>query len=63
MAHVTLTSAYAEAGRLEEARAEAAEVMRISPTFSIENHVRVSPYKKQEHLDRLVESLRKAGLK
>ena len=63
MAHVTLAAAYAEAGRLEEARAEAAVVMRISPTFSIENQARVSPYKKQEHLDRLVESLRKAGLK
>jgi len=63
MAHVTLASAYAEAGRLEEARAEAAEVMRILPTFTIENQARVSPYKKQEHLDRLVESLRKAGLR
>jgi adenylate cyclase len=63
MAHVTLASAYAEAGRLEEARAEAAEVMRILPTFTIENQAKVSPYKKQEHLDRLVESLRKAGLK
>ena len=62
-AHVTLASAYAEAGRLEEARVEAAEVMRILPTFSIESHARVSPFKKQEHLDRLVESLRKAGLK
>ena len=63
MAHVTLAGAYAEAGRLEEARAEAAEVMRISPTFSIENQARVTPYKNQDHSNRLVEALRKAGLK
>ena len=63
MAHVTLAGAYAEAGRLEEARAEAAEVLRISPTFSIENQARVTPYKNQDHSNRLVEALRKAGLK
>jgi len=63
LAHVTLASAYAEADRLEEARAEAAEVIRILPTFSIESQARVSPYKKQEHINRLVDSLRKAGLK
>jgi len=62
-AHVTLASAYAEAGRLEEARAEAAEVLRIQPTFTVESQARVSAYKNQAHLDRLIESLRKAGLK
>ena len=63
LAHLGLAAAYAEAGRLEEARAEAAEVMRIQPTFSIESYAKVLPNKNQAYLDRLIEALRKAGLK
>jgi len=63
MAHIILAAAYAEAGRLEEARLEAAEVMRIQPTFSIENYAKGRSYKNQAHLDRMIEALRKAGLK
>jgi len=62
-AHVTLASAYAEAGQLEEARLEAAEVMRIQPTFLLENYARGQYYKNQAHSDRVLEALRKAGLK
>jgi adenylate cyclase len=63
LAHLTLAAAYAEASRLEEARVEAAEVMRIQPTFSLENYAKGLSYKNQAHSDRLIESLRKAGLK
>jgi adenylate cyclase len=63
IAHVGLVAAYAEAGRLEEASVEAAEVMRIQSTFSIESHVKVLPNKNQAHSDRMIEALRKAGLK
>jgi TolB-like protein/Tfp pilus assembly protein PilF len=63
LAHVGLAAAYVEAGRLEEARAEAAEVMRIQPTFSIESYAKVLPNKNQAYSDRMTEALRKAGLK
>jgi TolB-like protein/class 3 adenylate cyclase/Tfp pilus assembly protein PilF len=63
LAHVTLAAAYAEAGRLEEARVEAAEVIRIQPTFSLENYAKGMSYKNQAHSDRFIEALRKAGLK
>jgi tetratricopeptide (TPR) repeat protein len=62
-AHVTLAAVYAEAGRLEEARVEAAEVMRIQPTYSLENQAKVRVFKNQAHFDRFIEALRKAGLK
>jgi adenylate cyclase len=62
-AHVTLAAAYAEAGRLEEARVEATEVMRIQPTYSLENQAKVRVFKNQAHFDRFIEALRKAGLK
>ena len=50
------------AGREEEARSEAAEVMRIDPQFSLERWAKMFPFR-QELVDQLVEAWRKAGLK
>jgi tetratricopeptide (TPR) repeat protein len=61
--HANLTSAYSWAGRHEEARAQAMEVLRINPSFSIEQRAKVLPYKNQTDLERYLEGLRKAGLK
>jgi len=48
-------------GRENEARAEAAEVLRINPRFSVDSYAKVHAYKDSN--DRVVASLRKAGLK
>jgi adenylate cyclase len=53
---------YVLAGRQEEARAEAAEVMRIDPQFSVERYAKMVPYN-QALVDQQVKALRKAGLK
>jgi len=53
---------YTLAGREEEARAEAAEVMRIDPQFSLERWAKTYPFR-QALVDQLVEAWRKAGLK
>jgi adenylate cyclase len=63
MAHVALVSTYALMGREKEAHAEAAEVMRIDPKFSLESYARRLPYKDQKNIDDVVSALRKAGLK
>jgi tetratricopeptide (TPR) repeat protein len=63
IAHANLTSAYSWAGRHEEARAQATEVLRINPSFSIEQRAKMLPYKNQTDLERYLEGLRKAGLK
>ncbi len=56
MARIMMTVVYSLSGRDEEARAEAAEVLRINPKFSLEKFAkRASP--------KLVNALRKAGLK
>jgi adenylate cyclase len=60
--HVNLTATYAFAGREEEGRFEAAEVMRIDPQFSMERWAKMIPFR-QELADQLVEACRKAGLK
>ena len=55
-AHIMMTVVYSYSGRDEDARAEATEVLRINPNFSLERFAkRAGP--------KLVEALRKAGLK
>jgi tetratricopeptide (TPR) repeat protein len=58
-----LTSSYAHLGEMEEACHHAAEVMKVHPNFSIDHWREVPPYKDQEPLERLIEGMRKAGLR
>jgi adenylate cyclase len=63
---VNLAVCYVELGREEEARAEAAEVLRLDPNFSVENAWRREnqPFKNPAPiLERLYAAARKAGLK
>jgi adenylate cyclase len=60
---VTLTTAYCSLGREEEARAEAAEVLRIHPKFTVEYAAKTWPYKNETDRDLVLNALRKAGLK
>jgi adenylate cyclase len=59
LAHLMLTAIYSFSGRDDEARLEAAEVLRISPKFSVEKFK-----KKAKTVDkkRFIDALRKAGL-
>ena len=61
--HAGCAVALAMAGRVEEARAEAEEVMRIDPKFSLEGFTNRFPWKDQARIDRFIEAGRKAGLK
>lgn len=60
-AHLSLALTYSLSGRDEEARAEADEVLRIDPQFSLERVARTWEF--AAHPDRAIELLRKAGLK
>jgi len=50
-------------GKEKEARAEVAEVLRINPKFSVEYLAKILPYKDRSESDKIVNALRKAGLK
>jgi len=50
-------------GRVEEARAYAAEVLKMSPDFSLEGFSKIHAYKDPAHLERILVNLEKAGLK
>jgi adenylate cyclase len=63
MAHLGLAATYSLLGRDEEARAEAKEVLRLNPKFSLESYAKTLGNRNQARIDRLVEALRKAGLK
>jgi adenylate cyclase len=62
-AHLTLAAVYSELGKEAEARAEAAEVLRLNPKFSLEVHRQRAPIKDPAMLERHLAALRKAGLK
>jgi adenylate cyclase len=62
IAHLGLADIYSRLGRQEEARAEAVEVLRISPIFSLEGWRQFSPQKDSAALERQIAALRKAGL-
>jgi hypothetical protein len=61
--HVNLVYAYSELGREQDARAEAAEVRRISPGFSLEEMQRMPGNWQGPEGQRYLADLRKAGLK
>ena len=61
-AHVRLTCAYAELDRLEEARQEAAQILRLNPGFSIDFWDQFTPYRTPNQRERFRSMLRKAGL-
>jgi len=60
--HAFLAATYAQLGRVEDARAEAAEVLRVNPKYTIGTQMRVSILKHAEDSDQLIDGLRKAGL-
>jgi adenylate cyclase len=63
LAHVALTGTYGLMGREREARAEATEVLRINPKFSVDYYIKIAAFKDQARKDEFIDALRKAGLK
>jgi adenylate cyclase len=61
--HQGLTATYSLMGRMEEARAQAAEVLRVDPNFSLEREVKMMRFKNPADRTATIEALRKAGLK
>jgi len=60
--YIHMAISYMRLGREEEGRAAAAEILRINPKFSLERYAKTLPFTKPV-ADRVVEDLRKAGLK
>lgn len=63
LAHISLAATYNMMGREKEASAEAAEVIRTNRKFSLDLWAKRQLYKDQSEIDKLVDALRKAGLK
>ncbi len=61
--HVWLAIAYSELGRDQEARGEAAELLRITPKFSLKAEKERMALRDQALEERYLNDLRKAGLK
>jgi len=61
-AHIMMTVVYGFSGRHEEAQAEASEVLRIQPRFSLEEFQKKLTYRKENDRERFLDALRMAGL-
>jgi tetratricopeptide (TPR) repeat protein len=61
--HLMLAVVYSELGQAAEARAEATEVLRLNPHFSLAVHKQRMPIKDPAALERHLADLRRAGLK
>ena len=62
--HIDLTASYSLAGRMEKARTQAAEVLRINPKITLEDIAKNGYYSFQKvDKERFINALRKAGLK
>jgi len=62
MAHMLLAAAYSLAGRQEDARISAEEVLRSNPKFSVAFWAKSLPFKNQADREFVVGAMRKAGL-
>jgi tetratricopeptide (TPR) repeat protein len=57
-----LAASYAHLGRLDEAGAQAQEILRLHPGFTISAWAKRPPYKNRDALSHFVDGLRRAGL-
>jgi len=60
--HIVLAFTYVEAGREEDAQAAVAEALKQNPKASIKGYAATIPYKDPAEIERIRDSLRKAGL-
>jgi adenylate cyclase len=60
--HLSLAAAYAQMGRMDNARRHAQEALSIDPAFSLQAYAKRSPFKNKSDLDHSLDGLRKAGL-
>jgi adenylate cyclase len=61
-ARLMMTVVYSLSGRDEQARAEAVEVLRIQPKFTVKGFEKRLTYKRKEDNEKFLNALRKAGL-
>ena len=62
LAHMMMAVVYSLSGRDEEARVEAAEILRIQPKFSLKKFEKKLTYKREADRERFLSALRNAGL-
>jgi len=61
--YIGLAEVYSETGQVKEAHTQALEILRINPSFLLENWSKREPFRDAKHLEKRLTALRKAGLK
>jgi tetratricopeptide (TPR) repeat protein len=63
ISRVLLAASYGHIGRKVDAKTAWAEALRINPNYSLEHRGKVLPYKDPADFEKIVNGLRKAGLR
>jgi adenylate cyclase len=63
LAHLVLAEAYIGLGQEDKARAHAEEALKINPNYSFADLRKRNLFRDPSHLERVIDALRKAGLK
>jgi tetratricopeptide (TPR) repeat protein len=63
LAHLVLAEAYIGLGQEDKARAHAEEALKINPNYSLADLRKRNLFRDPAHLERVIDALRKAGLK
>ena len=60
--HIWLAAAYAQSGRIEDARWEVEQILLLDPGFDYKRLHEIFPFKDPKDRERFLDALRKAGL-
>ncbi len=63
ISRVLLAASYGHLGRKQEAETAWADALRINPNYSLEHRAKILPYKDPADFEKIVDGLRKAGLR
>jgi adenylate cyclase len=63
LAYIVLAATYSQMNNENEARAAAAEIIRLNPKYTLKHAAKVRPHVNPKSTERFIEALRRAGLK
>jgi adenylate cyclase len=63
LAYIVLAATYSQMNNESEARAAAAEIIRLNPKYTLKHAAKVRPHVNPKSTERFIEALRRAGLK
>jgi adenylate cyclase len=62
LAYLSLAFVYGDSGQEKNAKTAIIQLLNLVPDYSIEKYIKIAPYKNPARIERIIKTLRKAGL-